>query len=100
MKLPRRQFLQLSAATAAVPILPRRTWALDYPARTVRIIVGFPAGGTTDIGARLIAQSLSEGLGLGFRVDGFWAAFWGALVVSIVSTILSMLVSESSRQEK
>jgi tripartite-type tricarboxylate transporter receptor subunit TctC len=69
MKLPRRQFLQLSGAAAAVPILPRRIWALDYPARTVRIIVGFPAGGTTDIGARLIAQSLSEGLGQPFVVE-------------------------------
>ena len=47
-----------------------------------------------------LTASLSEGLGLGFRVDGFWAAFWGALVVSIVSTILSMLVSDSSRQER
>jgi tripartite-type tricarboxylate transporter receptor subunit TctC len=69
MKLSRRQFLQLSGATAAVPILPRHTWALDYPARMVRIIVGFPAGGTTDICARLIAQSLSERLGQPFVVE-------------------------------
>src|SRR6266581_9123816 len=47
-----------------------------------------------------LTASLSAGLGLGFRVDGFWAAFWRELVVSIVSTILSMLVSESSRQER
>lgn len=30
-------------------------------------------------------------LGLGFRVEGFWAAFWGALVVSVVSTALSLM---------
>ena len=47
----------------------------------------------------LLTSSLSEALGLGFDVSGFWAAFWGALVVSIVSTILSMLVAESSRRE-
>jgi putative membrane protein len=47
----------------------------------------------------LLTSALSEALGLGFDVSGFWAAFWGALVVSIVSTILSMLVAESSRRE-
>jgi putative membrane protein len=46
-----------------------------------------------------LTSSLSEALGLGFRVSGFWAAFWGALVVSLVSTILSMLVADASRQE-
>src|SRR6267143_6860483 len=38
-----------------------------------------------------LTSSLSDALGLGFHVDGFWAAFWGALVVSVVSTILSLL---------
>ena len=47
-----------------------------------------------------LTASLSASLGLGFHVDGFWAAFWGALVVSIVSTILSMLVSGKSRDER
>src|SRR3979490_989148 len=46
-----------------------------------------------------LTSSLAGALGLGFHVDGFWAAFWGALVVSIVSTILSMLVADSSRRE-
>jgi putative membrane protein len=46
-----------------------------------------------------LTSSLSEGLGLGFRVSGFWAAFWGALVVSLVSTILSMLVADSARNQ-
>src|SRR6202045_5151786 len=47
----------------------------------------------------LLTSSLSEALGLGFQVSGFWAAFWGALVVSIVSTILSILVADSSPRE-
>ena len=41
-----------------------------------------------------LTSSLSSGLGLGFRVSGFWAAFWGGLVVSVVSTMLSMLVAD------
>jgi putative membrane protein len=46
-----------------------------------------------------LTSSLSDALGLGFHVGGFWAAFWGAVVVSLVSTILSMLVADASRQE-
>jgi putative membrane protein len=44
-----------------------------------------------------LTSSLSAAFGLGFHVDGFWAAFWGALVVSIVSTILSIFVTDSFR---
>jgi putative membrane protein len=44
----------------------------------------------------MLTSSLSEALGLGFHVSGFWPAFWGALVVSIVSTLLSMFVADSS----
>jgi tripartite-type tricarboxylate transporter receptor subunit TctC len=69
MKLPRRQFLHLAAGAAALPAVSRIAWALDYPTRPVRIIVGFPAGTASDIGTRLIAQSLSERLGQQFIVD-------------------------------
>ena len=63
MKLPRRQFLQLAAGAAAFPIMSRVASALDYPSRPIRLIVGFPAGGPTDITARVMAQWLSERLG-------------------------------------
>ena len=43
-----------------------------------------------------LTSSLSESLGLGFRVSGFWAAFFGSLVVSIVSTLLWMFVRDDS----
>ncbi len=69
MKLPRRRFLQLALGCTALPGLPRIAVALDYPTRAVRIIVGFPAGSASDIGTRLIAQSLSERLGQQFIVD-------------------------------
>jgi putative membrane protein len=42
----------------------------------------------------MLTSSLSDALGLGFHVSGFWAAFWGALVVSIVSMLLSMFIRE------
>jgi tripartite-type tricarboxylate transporter receptor subunit TctC len=69
MKLLRRKFLHLAAGVAALPAMPRFAWALDYPTRPVRIIVGFPPGGVTDIVARLIAPWLSERLGQSFVVE-------------------------------
>ena len=69
MKLPRRQFLHLAAGAAALPALSRLARAQAYPTRPVRIIVGFFAGGATDIAARLMGQWLSERLGQQFVVE-------------------------------
>src|SRR5215467_5975170 len=43
----------------------------------------------------LLTSSLAGSLGIGFHVDGFWAAFLGALVVSIVSILLSVFLRDS-----
>jgi tripartite-type tricarboxylate transporter receptor subunit TctC len=69
MRLFRRTFLCLSAGAAALLILTHLVMAQAYPTRPVRIIVGFPAGGTTDIAARIIAQWLSERLAQQFIVE-------------------------------
>jgi tripartite-type tricarboxylate transporter receptor subunit TctC len=69
MKLPRRTFLHLAAGAAALPAASRMARAQSYPSRPVRIIVGFPAGGATDIQARLMGQWLSERLGQQFIIE-------------------------------
>jgi tripartite-type tricarboxylate transporter receptor subunit TctC len=69
MKLPRRNFLHLAAGAAAVPAASRFAFAQAYPSRPVRIVVGFPAGGTTDVMARLMGQWLSERLGQQFVIE-------------------------------
>jgi tripartite-type tricarboxylate transporter receptor subunit TctC len=62
---------QLVAASAALSCLfgPGESFALDYPIRPVHWVVGYPAGGTTDIVARLIGQWLSERLGQQFIIE-------------------------------
>ena len=69
MNLPRRTFLHLATGAAALPVVSPVTWAEYYPSRPVRIIVGFAAGGTNDIVARLIGQWLSERLGQPFVIE-------------------------------
>jgi Tripartite tricarboxylate transporter family receptor len=69
LKLPRRTFLYLAAGVAALPAMSRFAWAQAYPARPVRIIVGFAPAGGTDIMARLIGQWLSERLGQQFVIE-------------------------------
>jgi tripartite-type tricarboxylate transporter receptor subunit TctC len=69
MKLPRRHFLHLAAGAAALPVIARNASADTYPARPVRLLVGYPAGGPTDITARLIGQWLSERMGAPFVIE-------------------------------
>ena len=69
MTVARRNFLHLAAGAALAPALSRPAWAQDYPARPVRLIVGFAAGQAIDITTRMIGQWLSERLGQQFIVE-------------------------------
>jgi tripartite-type tricarboxylate transporter receptor subunit TctC len=69
MKFPRRRFLHLAAGVAALPAVSHTAWAQTYPSRPVRLFVAFPAGGTSDVVARLMGQWLSERLGQPFLVE-------------------------------
>jgi tripartite-type tricarboxylate transporter receptor subunit TctC len=69
MRLPRRQFLHLAAAAAALPAASRIAKAESYPSKPVRFIIGYTPGGSADIAARLMGQWLSERLGQSFIVE-------------------------------
>jgi tripartite-type tricarboxylate transporter receptor subunit TctC len=68
--IKRRDFLRLSAAgLVAAPFVKTSAFAAGYPDRTVRWVVGYPAGGSTDITARIVGQFLSEKLGQQFIIE-------------------------------
>jgi len=69
MTISRRHVLQLATAAAALPGLPSAAAAQAYPDRSVRVIVGFGAGGAIDICTRIAAQSLSEQFGQAFVIE-------------------------------
>jgi tripartite-type tricarboxylate transporter receptor subunit TctC len=84
MKLPRRQFLHLAAGAAALPVVSRVARAQAYPTRPVRLIVGFPPGGSFDIVARLTGQWLSSRLGQPIIVENRSGAGGGNIATEAV----------------
>src|SRR5215475_9962078 len=86
MKLPRRNFLHLAAGAAALSATPRIAPAQTYPSRLVRLVVGFPAGGTNDIHARLIADWLSKQFARSFIVENRPGAAGNIALESVVRT--------------
>ncbi|MEI7873039.1 MAG: tripartite tricarboxylate transporter substrate binding protein [Alphaproteobacteria bacterium] len=69
MKFPRRAFVHLAAGAAALPVQSGVARAQAYPSRPARIVVGFPAGGATDIQGRLMGEWLTDRLGQQFIVE-------------------------------
>src|SRR5262249_58918122 len=78
MTLPRRHVLRLAAGALSAPAVLRAALAQDYPSRPIRLLVGYPPGGATDIIARICAPGLSERLGQP-RVAGTPAGSGGPL---------------------
>src|ERR1700722_11661465 len=69
MKYGRRKFLQLAAVAASLPASSRLSAATDYPTRPITLVVGFAAGGATDVSARIIAEAEEEPLGVSVIVQ-------------------------------
>jgi tripartite-type tricarboxylate transporter receptor subunit TctC len=67
--IARRRMLRQLAAVAALPAASRLAWALDYPNRPVRVIVGFAPGGPADLIVRLMNQWLSDRFGQQFILE-------------------------------
>jgi tripartite-type tricarboxylate transporter receptor subunit TctC len=63
MRLPRRRFLQFASGLLVSPALARSAKAQGYPNRPITLVVPYPAGGPTDIVARLIAERMRVSLG-------------------------------------
>ena len=74
MRLSRRHFLTASCAAFGILTTPRLAWSQQYPARPVRVIVPFAAGGPNDLAARIIAQGLSDQLGKQFYIENIGGA--------------------------
>jgi tripartite-type tricarboxylate transporter receptor subunit TctC len=73
-KSSRRAMLAVGLALVALPLLAGSAIAQDYPNKNIRLIVPFPAGGTTDMLARLFAQRMGEGLGQTVLVENVGGA--------------------------
>jgi len=71
---PRRRFLGLAAGAAALPAVARIAKAQAYPSRPITIIVPFPAGGGTDVVARVLAERMRESLGRSIIVENISGA--------------------------
>ena len=69
MTFPRRHFLRLAGAAVALPAVSRIARAQAYPSRQIRLIIGYPPGGSADITARLMAQWLTDRLGQSVIVE-------------------------------
>src|SRR5215472_1446740 len=63
MKLPRRNFLHLAAGAAALPAVSRIARAQAYPSRPITIVVGFVAGGPSDLLGRMVGERFRSSFG-------------------------------------
>jgi tripartite-type tricarboxylate transporter receptor subunit TctC len=85
MRLPRRHLLRLAGAMLAAPAIAGVARAQAYPTRPVRWIVGFPAGGSTDILSRIMGNWLAERLGQPFIIENKPGAGTNLAVQAVVN---------------
>ena len=85
-KLPRRRFLHLAGAAITAPAISRRAFAGNYPDRPVKFVVPFPAGGATDILARILSRYLPEHLGQQLIVENKPGGGTNIAVQSVVNS--------------
>jgi len=64
-----RSILRLSLATLALIMGAASTLAQQYPNKPIRLIVPYPAGGATDVVARLVSERMSEDLGQHLQIE-------------------------------
>jgi tripartite-type tricarboxylate transporter receptor subunit TctC len=83
--LPRRGFLPLIAGAAALPVASRFAAAQTYPARPIKLIVAFPAGGPADTMGRLIGQAMSSKIGQPVVIENIGGA-GGSIALRMMAT--------------
>src|SRR6266576_4869479 len=76
LKHTRRRHLQLIAAAAITPALPRVSCAQSWPAKPIRVIIPFTAGSTIDIVARIVFDPLGRQLGQALVIEKPWRRRW------------------------
>jgi tripartite-type tricarboxylate transporter receptor subunit TctC len=86
MTLPRRKFLRMAAGAAALSGIARAANAQNYPARPLRLILGYPAGGSTDLVARIMGAWLTERLGQSVVIENRPGAGTNLAVQAVVAS--------------
>jgi tripartite-type tricarboxylate transporter receptor subunit TctC len=86
MTLPRRKFLRMAAGAAALSGIARAANAQSYPARPLRLILGYPAGGSTDLVARIMGAWLTERLGQSVVIENRPGAGTNLAVQAVVAS--------------
>ena len=95
----RRTFIQLAVGAMATATAARTAWAQQWPSKTVRIIVPFSAGSTTDVIGRMLAEALGPVLGQSVIVDnrgGAGGSIGSALVASSAADGHTLLFNASA----
>src|SRR5258708_25039681 len=84
MNIPRRRFLHLRAAAAALPVASRDAAAQTFPTRPITMVVPFPAAGPADVLARLLSERMRVSLGQSVIVENIAGAA-GSIAVGRVA---------------